>query len=255
MSTTVPGSPALIDLQTPNENTSVQFYSALLGWKIDEQNPSGYRYARTEGGTIIAGIRTAYGNAPPAWTLYFATDDVAATARRAAKDGGSILHGPVDVPGQGGVLIITEPTGAATGFWQPEPGYEFASHTPGSFTWAELLTADGESADSFYTGLTEISVTQIGDGEHYDYTVWTPAEQSAPVVGRLHTDLGPEAPAHWRIYFAVDPKVGTDRMVETATALGAAVIAEPNDIPAGRIAVLTDPTGAQFALLTPVPRD
>ena len=41
--------------------------------------------------------------------------------------GGSILHGPVNVPGQGGVLIVAEPTGAITGFSQPEPGYEFAS--------------------------------------------------------------------------------------------------------------------------------
>lgn len=36
--------------------------------------------------------------------------------------------------------------------------------------------------------------------------------------------------------------------------LGAAVIAEFSDIPAGRIAELTDPAGAQFALLTLAPR-
>lgn len=255
MPTIISGTPALIDLQTPDENASVQFYSALLGWKIDAQNPSGYRYARTESGAIIAGIRTTHGDAPPAWTLYLATDDITSTATRATETGGSILHGPVDVPGQGRVLIIADPTGAATGFWQPEPGYEFSSHAPGAFAWAELLTTDGTSADEFYTSLTGISATQIGDGEHYDYTVWTPAGQHAPVVGRLHAKLPPEVHAHWRTYFAVDPEVGTDKMVKTATTLGATVTAEPNDIPAGRIAVLTDPTGAQFALLTPVPRD
>ncbi len=247
-----PGVPALIDLQTPDEDTSVQFYSALFGWKIDDaQNPSGYRYARTEDGAIMAGIRSAYGEAPPAWTLYLAADDIASTAQGATERGGSVLHGPVNVPGQGGVLIIADLTGAVTGFWQPEPGYEFASHVPGSFAWAELLTANGKGADDFYASLTGAGATQIGDGEHYDYTVWTPAGQQAPVVGRLRTD----APAGWRVYFAVDPEVGTDQAVETAAALGATMITEPNDIPAGRIAVLADPTGAEFALLTPGPRD
>lgn len=255
MTTIVSGAPALIDLQTTDENASVQFYSALFGWNIDPQNPSGYRYARTADGAIIAGLRTAYGDAPPAWTLYLATDDIAATAIRAVEAGGNVLHGPVDVPEQGGVLIIADPTGAVTGFWQPTPGYEFSTHTPGSFAWAELLTTDGKNADSYYSGLTGVSAVQIGDGEHYDYTVWTPTEQQAPVVGRLHTELPSGVPPHWRIYLAVDPEVGTDKTVENATALGATVIAEPNDIPAGRIAVLSDPTGAQFALLTPAPRD
>ncbi|ANI90868.1 VOC family protein [Dietzia timorensis] len=255
MSTIVPGAPALIDLQTPDEDASVQFYSALFGWKLDEQNPSGYRYARAEGGSVIAGVRAAYGDAAPAWMLYLATNDIAATARRAAVDGGSVLHGPVAVPGQGSVMIITDPTGAATGIWQPEPSFEFASLAPGSLAWAELLTADGKSADNFYTSLLGVSVTQIGDGEHYDYTIWNPAKQQAPIGGRLHTELPSGVPAHWRIYLAVDPAIGTDRTVEAATALGAAVIAEPNEIPAGRIAVLADPIGAQFALLTPAPRD
>lgn len=244
-----PGTPALIDLQTPDEDASVQFYSALFGWTIDAQNPSGYRYARTDKGAIIAGIRAAYGEATPAWTLYLAADDIAETAQGATVQGGSILHGPVNVPGQGGVLIVAEPTGAITGFSQPEPGYEFASHTPGTFAWAELLTADGK-ADDFYSALTGASVTQLGDGEHYDYTIWTPAGQQVPVVGRLRTD----APAGWRVYFAFDPDVGTDKVVEIAAALGAATLTEPNDIPAGRIAILADPTGAEFALLTPTPR-
>lgn len=245
-----PGAPALIDLQTPDEDASAQFYSALFGWKIDAQNPSGYRYARTDNGAIIAGIRPAYGEAPPAWTLYLATDDIAGTAKDATEQGGSVLHGPLNVPGQGCVLIVADPSGAITGFWQSEPGYEFASDTPGTFAWAELLTADGK-ADDFYSALTGASVTQLGDGEHYDYTVWTPAGQQVPVVGRFRTD----APAGWRVYFAVDPDVGTDKAVETAAALGAATITEPNDIPAGRIAVLADPTGAEFALLTPTRRN
>ena len=43
---------------------------------------------------------------------YFAVDDVDASAKRVGELGGSIVHGPQDVPNVGRFCIIKDPTGA-----------------------------------------------------------------------------------------------------------------------------------------------
>jgi uncharacterized protein len=55
-----------------------------------------------------------------------------------------------------------------------------------------------------------------------------------------------EVPSFWLAYFATDD---CDATVRAATGLGATVMAAPMDIPAGRFAVLTDPTGAGFGVI------
>jgi len=59
------------------------------------------------------------------------------------------------------------------------------------------------------------------------------------------------APSHWLSYFVV-PDV--DRAHSQATALGAKTMVPPTDVGDGlRIAVLADPQGATFGLMTPMP--
>ncbi|WP_150462408.1 VOC family protein [Nesterenkonia ebinurensis] len=248
------GVPNLIELQTPDPDAAAQFYTELFGWRIDDKPPAGYRYARALDGAVIAGLRQADGDQPAAWTVYLTTNDIARATGRAAESDARILHGPVDVPGQGEVAVIADPTGAVTGLWQPRPGWHFASHAPGAYAWAELLTPSGSIADDFYAELVGLGSTQIGDADTYDYAVWTPTGHQAPVAGRHQVGVHDGGPAHWRVYFTVDPAIGTDQVLTNALRLGATLVAEPSDIPAGRIAVLTDPAGAQFALLTPAPR-
>ena len=49
-------------------------------------------------------------------------------------------------------------------------------------------------------------------------------------------------------YFAV---AGTDEAAKRATELGGSVGAPPFDTPYGRIAVLADPSGGHFSVVTP----
>jgi hypothetical protein len=49
------------------------------------------------------------------------------------------------------------------------------------------------------------------------------------------------------VYFAVD---GTDAAVAKVQELGGSVMAPPMDIPAGRFAVVADPQGAGFGVIT-----
>ena len=57
----------------------------------------------------------------------------------------------------------------------------------------------------------------------------------------------PGIPPSWGVYFSV---VDADAIVTKAEALGASVLVEPTDIPAGRFAVLADPQGAVFNVMT-----
>ena len=53
-------------------------------------------------------------------------------------------------------------------------------------------------------------------------------------------------PPFWGVYFSV---ADTDATVAKAKELGASVIAEPMDLPPGRMAVLADPQGAAFNVI------
>ena len=53
-------------------------------------------------------------------------------------------------------------------------------------------------------------------------------------------------PAHWAVYLRVDD---TDAAVKTTTELGGAVVMPAEDTPYGRIAMVSDPTGAHFRLV------
>ena len=54
-------------------------------------------------------------------------------------------------------------------------------------------------------------------------------------------------PAHWFVWFTVD---GTEEAVERARGLGATVQREPWDSTFGRMAVLSDPQGPTFGIVT-----
>jgi predicted enzyme related to lactoylglutathione lyase len=53
-------------------------------------------------------------------------------------------------------------------------------------------------------------------------------------------------PPHWLVYFVV---ANADDTVKHAQELGATVMSPAMDIPQGRMAVLSDPQGATFAII------
>ena len=49
-------------------------------------------------------------------------DDINASSEKAKSLGGSVVHGPMEVPGHGWASVVIDPTGAAFGLWQPKQG-------------------------------------------------------------------------------------------------------------------------------------
>lgn len=120
---------------------------------------------------------------------------------------------------------------------------ERTSYTPGTFSWAELATSDADGAKSFYTHLFgwEYEDNPMGDGQ-----VYSMATREGKHVAALFNSA---EPPHWNCYVTV---TSADDAARRARELGATVVAEPFDVmDVGRMALITDPSGASLCLWEP----
>ncbi|GAA3206394.1 VOC family protein [Actinocorallia longicatena] len=243
-----PGTPNWVDLGIPDITRAKEFYRALLGWEYDDQGSEygGYVVA-TRDGHPVAGLMGVQ-EAPSAWWgVYFATDDCDGTAKRVTDAGGSVVAAPMDVGPLGRMAIFQDAQGAQFGLWQAG---EFAGselvNAPGSFTWNELVTADSAAAARFYTGVLDVTAAPIEEGLDYQ-TLNVGDRPVCGVYGVPERELAEGgAGPHWTIYFAVDD---ADEAARIAVAQGGTVTREPADSSFGRVVVLKDPFGAEFAAI------
>jgi hypothetical protein len=242
------GTPSWVDLSTPDTEGSGKFYSALFGWTKNDLGPEAGGYSMfTKDGKNVAGIGPVMSESQPAaWMTYVSVDNADDTTNKVKASGGSVIVDPMDVMDVGRMAIFTDSTGAAFAVWQPgsHKGADLANEA-GAFCWNELQTRDTEKAKGFYSDVFGwgAETSEMGDMK---YTEWKRGDQS---IGGM-MDMPPQMPAamppFWLVYFGVDD---TDASVAQARELGAGVMVEPTDIPAGRFAVLGDPNGAGFGII------
>lgn len=131
---------------------------------------------------------------------------------------------------------------------------ERTTYPPGVPCWVDTLQPDPEAARSFYGALF---------GWQFDGPGEIPGDPPgqyfvAQVRGRDVAGVGsppptPDARASWNTHVAVD---SADRAAEAAEHAGGTVLEGPFDAPpAGRMAVLADPSGAVFGVWEPGDRD
>ena len=91
----------------------------VLGWTYTESQPEygGYLNALVDGRTVAGLSPTMEGmeDAPHVWSVYLATDDIAADAAKAADAGAAALFEPMEVGPFGFMGMWNDPTGAAFG--------------------------------------------------------------------------------------------------------------------------------------------
>ncbi|MDQ3761681.1 MAG: VOC family protein [Actinomycetota bacterium] len=251
----VPGLVCWVDVSTADPAGSRDFYAGLFGWtyQIDPDPGSGHYTTAVCGGGPVAGLAgvAVQPGQPLTWTVYLASADIMYTAEVFIQGGGQVLYGPADVPGRGRVLVGADPTDAVIGFWQPTPPWIFHTGDPGSLIWAELNTWNGPLADEFFASLFGYDQKQIGDRIQVDYTTWSRGGRTMLGRMQMYQDWAADLPAHWMPYFAVDPEIGTDAAVNRVLELGGQVNIYPYNTEFGRIARVTDPFGASFALVDP----
>ncbi|HEY6868788.1 MAG TPA: VOC family protein [Novosphingobium sp.] len=123
---------------------------------------------------------------------------------------------------------------------------------PGSFVWYELMTLDQDAAARFYGAVVGWSFTPPQPGAPVAYGHISRSDGGA--AGGVLT-LSPEMQAQgahpcWAPYLSV-PDVPT--AVAAITADGGRVLMPPVTIPEGTFAMVTDPQGVPFYVMTPVP--
>jgi len=109
------GSPVMqfqILSKAPEE--TARFYGSLFGWKIDANNPMGYRQIDTGS---REGIQGGIWPAPPQSSnfvqLFMRVEDVGASVQRAQELGAKVLIPPTVLPGGDEMAVLHDPQGMA----------------------------------------------------------------------------------------------------------------------------------------------
>jgi uncharacterized protein len=244
------GAPVWIDLFSSDPDKSRAFYGELLGWTSTEPNPDFGGYSSfMKGDSLVAGVMKNDGTAgvPDTWNVYLAVEDAEATVARATAQGGGVIVPAMVLEDLGSMAVITDAGGAAIGMWQPgtHKGIGVLAE-PGAPAWFELHTRDYDKSVQFYKNVFGWDAKTMSDTPDFRYT--TLGEGESALAGLMDSSnfLPEGVPPHWAVYFAV---ADTDAALKTAQELGGSVVAPAHDTPYGRLAVVADPTGAQFRVV------
>lgn len=247
--TYAPGTPSWIDLGSPDVAASSRFYGQLFGWQAEDQGEAAGHYTlfKQNGRSVAAVAPLMSPDQPVAWTTYISTSNAEETARKVTEAGGKVLSAPMQVMEEGTMAVLQDPTGAVFAVWQPArmKGADLVNK-PNSLGWNELATRDMDAAKAFYTKVFPWTAKTADMGGGQTYTEWQIDGRSIGGGMPMGSMYPPNVPAHWMVYFVV---ADTDDIVKRTQELGGKVMSPATDIPQGRMAVLSDPQGAAFAVI------
>ena len=250
-----PGEFCWIDLAAHDLSAAADWYGGLFGWTCAMQEtpgapPYGFLMA---GDAVVGGIgqmadeMKAQG-IPPMWNSYVCTADCAATEARVKELGGTVTVPTMDVPGHGKLAFFLDPEGASFAAWQStnDDGAGILTGEPVGLCWNELMTRDVGKARGFYAALFGWSYADV-PMDDITYTLVKNADKDAGGIWPMSGAQWEEVPAHWMVYFAVADCAATAAKAEET---GGQVLVPPTEIAVGMFAVIKDPQGGAFSLMT-----
>lgn len=247
------GTPCWVDLMASDLGRTQDFYRDVLGWDFSESQPEygGYCNALLGDRTVAGLSPTMEGmeDAPHVWTVYLATEDIAAHAARAVGAGATPVYEPMQVGPFGWMGMWADPTGAAFGLWQAGEHTGFTAFgEPGAVVWCDLMTADPARARQFYAAVFGYDYQDIGD-EGMPYALFTVPGGQRPAGGIGGPDPeSPDAPPAWSVVFQVSD---VDAAAQRVREAGGSIHREPFDFEFGRMTVAAGPDREVFVLMTP----
>lgn len=112
------------ELTTSDHIAAFDFYSKLFGWEKTgefDMGPMGIYLMYGQGETPYGGMFTRSPDMPPPnWLCYIKVDDAKESAKTIAEQGGTVMTGPMEVPGGDWIVIASDPQGAMTAVHSPK---------------------------------------------------------------------------------------------------------------------------------------
>jgi uncharacterized protein len=107
-----PGALVWNELQSPDLDASVAFYSELFGWDAQDMPGMAERYVGVKNGEANnGGMRALTSPAPPSWLAYFGVEDIERALAQVNELGGATLAGPIDIQ-MANIAVVADPQGA-----------------------------------------------------------------------------------------------------------------------------------------------
>jgi predicted enzyme related to lactoylglutathione lyase len=244
-----PGTFSWSDLSTTDQDAAKAFYGELFGW-VAEDLPVGegvfYSMMRRDGSDAAAiapqQAQQVEAGVPPMWNSYVTVGSADETAARVAELGGTVAMPAFEVMDAGRMAVLMDPQGAVFMAW--EPGRNIGAgivNGPGALSWNELSTSDIDAAATFYGALFGWTTSGF-EGSPEPYLLIKNGERSN---GGIRGLSAPGAPPSWLVYFGVEDIEASLAVIER---LGGGTIVGTTDIGVAKIAVVSDPQGAVFAI-------
>ena len=219
------------------------FYTQLFGWQIEVFKTDEFEYPMISvNGQSHGGFPTVQPGTPSHWAGNIAVESVDDTVEKVQGAGGTLIHGPQEIPDVGRFAVFADPQTAVFVAFQPAGD---APQAAGVFVWDELGTQDVEASERFYNAVFGWTTNDMGE-EYGGYKIFKNGETD---VGGMMKMPDASMPSLWVPYVAVED---ADATVAKAGELGGETLMGPMDIPnVGRVAVLKDPVGAVVGILKP----
>jgi predicted enzyme related to lactoylglutathione lyase len=238
------GAPCWIDLSTSDLDAAQRFYGNVFGWTFETAGPEygGYVTALVDG-KPVAGLMA---HPVDRWNIYLHTADVEATLEKAIAAGGASCGGAMDIPAKGRMAMVSDPSGGVVGLWQPTGhlGTEITgvAATP---VWHQLTTLDFARVLGFYTEVFGWQTEVAGDTDEFRYSsaVFGGEQLLGVMDGTAFMAAG--EPSNWFFFLGAEDVDKTQQLVVDN---GGTVVRPAEDTPYGRLAAVTDSTGAGFNL-------
>lgn len=107
------------ELMTTDAPAALKFYGEVFGWQPGEamdMGPMGTYYMFNRPHGMIGGMMNKspeMAQVPPNWQIYFLVPDITSAVQRVTGARGTILNGPMEVPGGDWIVNAMDPQGAA----------------------------------------------------------------------------------------------------------------------------------------------
>ncbi|MFI5230628.1 MAG: VOC family protein [Gemmatimonadales bacterium] len=239
------------ELMTSDPAAAQDFYGKVVGWSTSKADMGPVDYTMWMAGeTPIGGVMAVPDDAkamgaPPTWLAYVEVPEVDNTVNDAVALGAIVLAPAQTVPDVGRFAVLQDPQGAVFAvITSAAPMADEGDPQPLEFSWHELTAAELTGAVGFYEKLFgwekkgEFDMGPMGPYHMYGRDRFTYGGMMAK---------SPDMPApYWLHYVRVD---SADAAADRAKSAGGTLIMGPIDVPGGdRVAILTDPQGARFAV-------